>query len=672
MSGRHRRRRGAGQLLAGCAVVGLAGLVAAQALPGTAGAAPEPVAAPQTAARPAPQHLPLLAPRPAQPPEPDPDGSAGPSASQRARAQAAAQAAERAAERARKRAEAAQKARRTWDSRGRPHRLVIIRDNRIEAVTDGQLSRQVHRRGAMTLATLDQALPSSWLTVTDGTAVLGAAVVLTRGASLEIAGGDVRTLALQGGPTPQDAASLYTGGGEVALKDVAITSVDAASGQPLPPTAAGRPFLVVSEGGRLDAVDSTISDLGTPAGGLDGGDPGVVFNRGSTGSLVRTTLQRNTTGLELTRSEGVRLEQVTVSGSTADGLVLSGDRGTAMSGIRAIGNGENGVVVAGDSTDRPVSGIVTTGNGGYGLAVIGQTGTRISGIATATDEAGGLRLNRSTDVHVTDFTATDQPTAVFTHVGSTGVVLDNLRVIGGRRGVVAEKSTHDLELRTSTIEGSRVAGVSIGGSEVLVSDVQIADARAGVRVERGASGVRLAGLTLSGGRDGIVATPGTNGVVVADLVANHVEADAIRSGSVGAEIIGGRITGGATGIDVAAGTTITGTDISGANEGIHSRASELVRADGVTIDALELGIESAPGSSFLLTDSSVHALEALRGQIAQHGDNDLSLPPLNLLGAIGVPLILLAVVLEQVHSTRQRRVGIHGRRLPPAVPVGAG
>ncbi|OZM83447.1 right-handed parallel beta-helix repeat-containing protein [Pseudonocardia sp. MH-G8] len=661
MSGRHRHRRSGARLLAGCAVVGLAGLLGVQALPGAAGAAPMPLAATQ----PAPHH-PASRPdvRPAQPPEPDPDGSA--------RARANAEAAERAAERAAKRAKQARQARRTWDSRGRPHRLVIIRDDRIESVSEGSLSRSVYRQGTSTIASLDRALPSSWLTVGDGTAALGATIVLTRGASLQIGGDDVRTLVLQGGPTAQDAASLHTGGGEVALNAVTVTSADAASGQPLPPTAAGRPYIVVSEGGRLDAVDSTISDLGTPSGGLRGGDPGVVFNHDSTGSMVRTTLQRNTTGLQLSRSQGVHLEQVTVSESTADGLVLSGDRATTMSGIRAVGNGENGVVVSGESSDRPISGIVTSGNGGYGLAVIGQTGPRISGVVTATDEAGGLRVNRSTDVHVTDFTATDQPSAVFTHVGSTGIVLDHLRIIGGRRGVVAEKSTRNLELRASTIEGTRVAGVAIGGSEILLSDVQVADSRAGVRIERGASGVRLAGLTLKGGRDGIVATPGTNGLVIADVTALHVEADAIRSGSVGAEIIGGRITGGATGIDVAASTSISGITISGADEGIHSRAPELVRADDVTIDALELGIESAPGSPFLLTDSSVHALEALRGQIAQRGDNDLSLPPLNLLGAIGVPLILLAVVLEQVHHTRQRRVGIHGRRLPPGVPVGAG
>ena len=54
------------------------------------------------------------------------------------------------------------------------------------------------------------------------------------------------------------------------------------------------------------------------------------------------------------------------------------------------------------------------------------------------------------------------------------------------------------------------------------------------------------------------------------------------------------------------------------------------------------------------------------------GNTDLSLPPLNLLGAIGLPLILLAVVLEVAHLLRSRRIGPTRRVLPPPVPVGAG
>ena len=54
----------------------------------------------------------------------------------------------------------------------------------------------------------------------------------------------------------------------------------------------------------------------------------------------------------------------------------------------------------------------------------------------------------------------------------------------------------------------------------------------------------------------------------------------------------------------------------------------------------------------------------------QQGANDLSLPPLNLLGAIGVPLILLAFVLEQVAALRQRIGGGHRRRLSgPPLPA---
>ncbi len=276
-----------------------------------------------------------------------------------------------------------------------------------------------------------------------------------------------------------------------------------------------------------------------------------------------------------------------------------------------------------------------------------------------------MRISRSTDLHVSDFTATDQPTGVFMHVNSARIVLDHLRTSGGRRGVVAEKSTEGIELRDSTIEDARVTGVAVGGRYIHLNNVQVTDSRSGVRVERGASGVRLAGLVLNGGRDGVVATPGTTGVVIADLVANHVGSDAVRTASPAAEIIGGRITGGATGIDVAAATTISGVTINGAREGIHSRSSELVRADDVTIDTLELGINAAAGSPFQLTGSSVHALEALRGQIVQRGTNDLSLPPLNVLSAIGVPLILLAIVLEQLHATRLRRAGVSGYRLPP-------
>jgi Right handed beta helix region len=566
-------------------------------------------------------------------------------------------------------------ARSSWEARGRPHRMAIVRDFRIDLVTEGRVTRQVARGGGpATITDLDRALPADWLTITDGTAVLSATVVLVRGVELQLGGSGLRTLQLAGGTTPADAASIHTGGGRVAVTGITVTSIDPGTGQPVPATAAGRPTLVASNGGRLDIADSTITDLGAPPAGIAATDDGIAaveFRTGSTGSLVRTSVARGSVGVELSRSQGVHLEEVTVSDSAEDGVVLSGDQGTTMSGIRANGNGGNGVLVTGAPSPRPVTGISTNANGGFGVAVVGQNGIQVSGVVTLADEGGGLRLSRSTNVTVTDFSATDQRIGVYTHVHSSGIVLDGVHTIGGSRGLVTEKTTTGLEARNSTFTGARMAGVGIDGGDIALNDVQVSDSLAGVRVERGAHDIRLTGLHVQGGRDGIVTAPASTGVVVSDLVVDHVESDAVRTFSPDARITDARISGGTTGIDVAAGATITDTTITGAEEGIHSRSPDPVYASGVTVDTMDVGVNSAPGSPFTLVNSSVHALESVRGNIAQQGVNDLSLPPLNLIGIIGIPLIVLAVVLEELHSARQRRLGRGDRRRRPPLPTGA-
>ena len=339
-----------------------------------------------------------------------------------------------------------------------------------------------------------------------------------------------------------------------------------------------------------------------------------------------------------------------------------------MNAIRTERNAGNGMIVTGESTGRRITGVATARNGVFGLAIIGQSVIQVIGVATAADRSGGLRLSRSKNVMVTGFSATDQPIGVFTHVNSANLALDHLTVNGGRRGMVVEKSTQGVTVTDSTFERAKVAGVSVGGQNVTLTGLQIADSATGVRIERGAKTVTVTGLTLRGGHDGIVATRDTTGVLVQDLVADDVAADTVRTFSPDTRIVGGHITGGTTGIDVAAATTISGTVINHAQEGIRSRSAQLVHADNVDVATTALGINAADGSPFLLTASRVHATEAVRGEVGQQGLNELSLPPLNLLGAIGIPLILLAIVLEQVHTRRQRRTGIVHRRPPPVLP----
>ena len=384
-------------------------------------------------------------------------------------------------------ADATQRARTAWETHGHPAALVVVRPTSVDLVDRGRLTRRVPRAGgAVTLAGLDRYLPRDWLSITDGTARLSAAVVLTPGTALSVAA-PVTTLQLAGGATPSDAASIYTGGGALTLRGVGVTSVDRASGQVMG-AGPGRPFVLVSPGGRFTATDATISDLGTAPrdarAQADAEDhPGLDLHTGSTGSLVRTSVLRNGTGLKLDGTQGVRLEDVTVSGAAGTGLVLRGDRGTTMSRVRAEHNGAYGVQVVGPSTDRAVTGISTTGNGGYGIGLEKQTGTRVTGVTTSGDESGGVELSQSTDVTVSELTTIDEPVGVFTHVNNTNIVLDRLAVTGGRRGVVVEKTTRNLTLQASTVRGATVAGIADDGKDIVLRDVTVSDSRTGLRAD---------------------------------------------------------------------------------------------------------------------------------------------------------------------------------------------
>ena len=612
------------------------------------------------------------------PPGSDDDPAPGTSGAERsaAAAQAQAAAAERraraAAAEARRVAQlaaAAQRVRATWEARGRPARLLIIRDNRVDLVTQGRLTRSALRRaGPLSLTTLSRYLPREWLAIDGGTATLSAAVVLTPQVVFDV-GGEVTTLRLRGGPTLPQAASIYTGSGRLVLNGVTVTSADEA-GQPLPATP-GRPSIVVTSGGRLEATDVTMTDLGTSDDGPEP-RPAVQFNAGSTGSVVRSTFARNSVGIRLQGSQDVRIEDVTVVESLGHGLAASRDTGTVLRGVRAERNAGDGVRLNGSATAQPITGVSTAGNGRFGIAGIKLRDVRLEDLATTGDTAGGLELSQAAGVTVSGLTAADEPIAVYSHVTSTNVTLDRLTVTGGRRGVAVEKTTRNLVLQASTFTGVKVSGVAIGGTGVELRDVAVTDSQTGVRVERGAEGVTLTGLRLRGGVDGVVATAGTRGLVLNDLSAVAVENDAVRSFSPDTRLTGGRIVGATCGVTAGAAITIARVSMSLVDDGIRARTRDLVRAEGVDIDAVAVGIDAATESRVEIADSRVRAMEAVRGEYTEQGTNELSLPPLNLLGAIGIPLVLLAVVLELVHVVRQRRiVGRRRRWTPPTVSAEA-
>src|SRR4029453_11562285 len=103
------------------------------------------------------------------------------------------------------------------------------------------------------------------------------------------------------------------------------------------------------------------------------------------------------------------------------------------------------------------------------------------------------------------------------------------------------------------------------------------------------------------------------------------------------------------------------------DEGIRARSPDAIKVTDAEVSELTVGINAAPGSPFSLVNSRGQGMGANGGNVQQFGANHLSLPPLNLLGAIGVPLILVALILEQVQAYRQGGYRQSSRRLPPAV-----
>src|SRR6185312_758125 len=119
-----------------------------------------------------------------------------------------------AAKRAAQDAAAAQRGRVIWDRRGRPSKLVIVRATSIDSLAGGALVQRVVRNGrTVSLAALDSAIPTSWMSIQGDTARLDATVVLTLTTLLDVEG--VKTLQLAGGASGADAAILYTGSGRL-------------------------------------------------------------------------------------------------------------------------------------------------------------------------------------------------------------------------------------------------------------------------------------------------------------------------------------------------------------------------------------------------------------------------------------------------------------------------
>ena len=593
----------------------------------------------------------------------------------------------------------------TWARSGRPNQLAIVRGRHVDLVVDGRLTARVPRpAGPLTLAALARLTPPGWLTLADGAATLSASLALTAGTVLDN-GPEVRNLILRSGADTTTAAGIRVGRATLNLHDLTVLAPDppaapgpAGTGPAAPAGQHG--YLVAGAGGTMTITDATLDGLGTPppvkppgpalgtpppaeapgapAGGPAPGapapapspatgprlEPGLEFGPGSTGSVLRTTLTGNGIGVRLNRSRDVHLDTVTVIHSRSDGLRLSGDRGTTLVSVHSQHNGGNGALVDGPSTDRPISGLDTLANDRFGLAVVRQNGVRISGVTTAADLGGGLRLTGTTGAVVADVSATDEPVGLLANGASERLSLNDVRTDGGARGIVATGSVHGVDLASSQVTGAALTGVSISASDAAVRQVAVDDCPVGLRIAGHAARAAVSDTRITGGHSGVLIGPNTSAVTLS-RVTTGVGGTGVSTAGPGTTIDLTRIDGGLTGINARAATTITASSVGGAAEAVHGGPGAQITGTRLDLLAAASGIKVDPGGRFVLTDSRVRAHVALRGAVTLLGRNTVSPPPFNWIGAFGVLFVGMALLLQVLHRRRVRR-GVRTVVGPPA------
>ena len=266
-------------------------------------------------------------------------------------------------------------------------------------------------------------------------------MVLSPGVTMELGGGGLTTVQLVGGPDrsrrrvhlhrqrPAERARRHGDLGRPGLRAAARRRARAGPSCTWPPTAGWTP-------------PTRPSATSAPPPPTRRTGPAVTFSTGSTGSLVRTTVLRNSTGVRLNGSNGVRLEGLDrgrVGGRRPDAAGRPGhhaDRRARRAQRRERGAGQRARARPGRS---PASAPPATASSGWPWSA--SRPRRSAGIVTQADRVGGLQLSGDTNPVVTDFSAVDQPIGVLTHVSSSNVTLGQLRISGGGRGIVVEKTT---------------------------------------------------------------------------------------------------------------------------------------------------------------------------------------------------------------------------------------
>lgn len=288
---------------------------------------------------------------------------------------------------------------RSADSRGLDYpvsplqlRAVVVSPGEVRMIESGQTLRVVDHEGGWQIADLARAISDpAWITLKDDdqTVRLNAALIVDGG---EVAVSGVQRLNMS------DAPSVFIGatGGRLTFRGVAVDAVE--SNDPAVP--GYQPFVMATEGARMDISGSTFTNLGWDWNS----SYGVTWAELATGSVRDSSFTHNFIGfytnnardIEVTDStfshnalygvdphtysSALTFTRVTAEHNGAHGIIFS-DHVTDSRVIDSVSryNGENGIMMDEYSTANLITGNLVAGNGGDGLVTAASADNQFRG-----------------------------------------------------------------------------------------------------------------------------------------------------------------------------------------------------------------------------------------------------------------------------------------------------
>ncbi|MET1037500.1 MAG: right-handed parallel beta-helix repeat-containing protein [Aeromicrobium sp.] len=358
------------------------------------------------------------------------------------------------------------------------------------------VSRGTTRRNGVTTIVLDQRDTGTY--GPDDLVALGAAtrkgrivtlhrpVVIRTGAALAIRlpGGTLRLAGTAAGPV-----SIVAWGGSLTLsgsadKPLTVVGWDRVAKAPDTDVSNGRGY-VRAHSGRLAVKHATFQHLGFWSGRSGGlAATGTSFDPGRA-QISDTTITDTHIGVYLVGTRNARISRTRISGADRDGVEVDRSRGTRLADVTVAGSGVNGIRVHDHSTRMRITGGSTTGNAGLGVAVDGRpqadgpnasgynvvnaSGLDVTGTSLGNNSKGGILVTGTSTVTLSDLTIDEAFRPVRIVGRSTATELRDSVLTTGRGPVVEiSDGAREVAVRGNTLTGTTV-GVEVVGAQVDVA-----------------------------------------------------------------------------------------------------------------------------------------------------------------------------------------------------------